>query len=163
MCLKIRCDGKSEKFCIFFWKINRAQRERTDGGGVVVRLLSLETTGACRRMTSARADGTVDDTGQTSGRGSLPSKALWLLPCTSTSARRPRACRARLWLWYSGNWPAANASRQGRLPAYSCRWRVVRRHQAATARSTVACGSAALCTWGRAVGCIMAHAASTDW
>jgi hypothetical protein len=24
MCLKIRCDGESEKFCKIFWKLNRA-------------------------------------------------------------------------------------------------------------------------------------------
>jgi len=25
MCLKIRCDGESEKFCKFFWKLNKAR------------------------------------------------------------------------------------------------------------------------------------------
>jgi hypothetical protein len=25
MCLKIRCDGESEKFCKIFWELNRAQ------------------------------------------------------------------------------------------------------------------------------------------
>jgi len=24
MCLKIRCDGKSEKFCKIFWELNKA-------------------------------------------------------------------------------------------------------------------------------------------
>ena len=24
MCLKIRCDGESEKFCKIFWKLNKA-------------------------------------------------------------------------------------------------------------------------------------------
>jgi len=25
MCLKIRCDGKSQKFCKIFWELNKAQ------------------------------------------------------------------------------------------------------------------------------------------
>jgi hypothetical protein len=25
MCLKIRCDGESEKFCKFFWEVNKAK------------------------------------------------------------------------------------------------------------------------------------------
>jgi len=41
MCLKIRCDGESEKFCKIFWELNKAQRKfaqrarrkRDDAGG----------------------------------------------------------------------------------------------------------------------------------
>jgi hypothetical protein len=42
MCLKIRCDGESEKFCKIFWELNRAlveergpgQRKRETNGEV---------------------------------------------------------------------------------------------------------------------------------
>jgi hypothetical protein len=30
MCPKIRCDGESEKFCKFFWELNRALDEMND-------------------------------------------------------------------------------------------------------------------------------------
>ena len=35
MCLKIRCDGESEKFCKIFWELNKACSEKISDFGTV--------------------------------------------------------------------------------------------------------------------------------
>jgi len=93
MCLKIRCDGESEKFCKIFWELNKASGKLERVAGVAGVGAAEQDFWATQRKLPRRLSGRSQDT--TRGFFMIASHHWWPLtaragtPHTSRSGPKP--------------------------------------------------------------------------